>query len=190
MASSGAVFSIVHEYYAMQSFTDGKIELTSAFSLLHHAHSFIFPFIHSFIHWCIRAPFFLQSMHPLFHPSCHSFVHTSSPGSLRQEVLQLQLSSKASLKGNSSDPWPQLRVQLEACPEALEPHSSAWCNPSSHCHAQLTVCFNYSQLRWKVWTLPSLISPAHTVYSIDWLVEFPIASYFQSSCMSCFSTTS
>lgn len=138
-------------------------------------HFSIFPFIHSFID-ASGVPFFLQSTHPLFHPSCHSFVHTSSPGSLRQEVLQLQLSSKASLKGNSSDPWPQLSVQLEVCPEALEPHSSAWCNPSSHCHAQITVCFNYSQLRWKSLNPPvPHITCSHCV--LCWLTGW-ISHYF------------
>lgn len=75
MASSGAVFSIVHEYYAMQSFTDGKIELTSAFSLLHHAHSFIFPFIHSFIDASVRHSFYnpctLYFIHLVIHSSTH-----------------------------------------------------------------------------------------------------------------------
>lgn len=55
---------------------------------------------YSFIH------LFLQSIHPLFHPPIHpSSAHASSPGSLRQEVLQLQLSAKASLKGNSLTPY-------------------------------------------------------------------------------------
>lgn len=68
-----------------------------SWSFLH----FTFPFIHASVRHSSSNPHTL-----LFHPPIHSSIHTSSPGSLRQEVLQLQLSAKASLKGNSSDPRP------------------------------------------------------------------------------------
>lgn len=35
--------------------------------------------------------------------SMHFVIHAQFPGSLRQEVLQLQLSAKVTLKGNSPD---------------------------------------------------------------------------------------
>lgn len=82
--------------------------------------SWSFSFIHSSIHSFISLSTTLPTFCPTF-IFIHLFnfpVQTSPPGSLRQEVLQLQLSAKA-LKGNSSDPWPQLCVLLKACPEAL-----------------------------------------------------------------------
>lgn len=73
-------------------------EVNARFScfLLHHGHScitFTFPSVHEPVH-CSCSKYTIYFNHP-FIPSC--------PGSLRQEVLQLQLSTKASLKGNSSD---------------------------------------------------------------------------------------
>lgn len=54
-------------------------------------------------------PSFFYFIDPYF-----SSVHTSHPGSLRQEVLQLQLSAKVPLKGNLSDPHPS--PTLVPCP--------------------------------------------------------------------------
>lgn len=52
-------------------------------------------------------PFFLYFIDP-----CFSSIHTSHPGSLRQEVLQLQLSAKVPLKGNPPDPHPSPTLVL------------------------------------------------------------------------------
>lgn len=140
----------------MQSLTNEKNELTSIFLLVHHDSPSAFSYlsIHSFMH---PSTIFLHSspnLHTLwFHRSMLSYVHTSSTGSLRQEVLQLQLSAKVSLKGNSSDPWPQLHVLLKAYPKAPESYYSACSKPSSHsCYM-----FFFFHLHWKVLTLLSLI---------------------------------
>lgn len=63
--------------------------------------SWSFPHLstHSSVRRSPSNPYSLYFIHP-FLPA----VHTSSPGSLRQEVLQLQLSTKASVKGNSLTP--------------------------------------------------------------------------------------
>lgn len=63
---------------------------------------FLFAFIHSWTH--VPTSVMTLPYNTLF--SIHFVTHTQIPGSLRQEVLQLQLSAKVSLKGNSSDLWP------------------------------------------------------------------------------------
>lgn len=78
----------------------------------------IHPFIpcHAFIHHFHLVPTppnSPQKSEPSFflhHWTMLPSVHTSHPGSLRQEVLQLQLSAKVPLKGNPSDshPFPTL----------------------------------------------------------------------------------
>lgn len=79
-----------------------------------------YPSIHSFLsmHSCTIFILFLRPTSPspkksepslfffIFIARCFPFIHTSHPGSLRQEVLQLQLSAKVPLKGNPSDPPP------------------------------------------------------------------------------------
>lgn len=66
--------------------------------LLHHGT----PHVRSFIHGPTFQP--LPLLCPMTHSApCVLSLHTQFPGSLRQEVLQLQLSAKVSLKGNSSD---------------------------------------------------------------------------------------
>lgn len=95
--------------------------------LLHHDtpaldHSLL-SFIHSFIYGPTCQP--LSWLYLI----TYSITHMQIPGSLRQEVLQLQLSAKVSLKGNSSDLWPlpHSPVLLQAYPQALDLYYSACC---------------------------------------------------------------
>lgn len=77
-------------------------------------HSFIHTFIHSF-----PSQFLSPKPFPL-----HSSVraHSSRAGSLRQEVLQLQLSAKIPLKGNLTSLLPSTRSWL-----SLTSWLVSWC---------------------------------------------------------------
>lgn len=66
--------------------------------------------------------------------SMHFVTHAHIAGSLRQEVLQLQLSAKVSLGNSSFDHFPSL-VPLQADPEALHLYNSACCSESSLHHS-------------------------------------------------------
>lgn len=105
--------------------------------------SFIHSFIHTSIHSLLSPPLFPHSVPPSFSHT-HLFFQTSPSGSLRQEVLQLQLSAKA-LKGNSSDPWPRPCVLLKDCPQALWNHSA--CSKSCD-HSYVTVSQSPLTLSW------------------------------------------
>lgn len=109
-------------------FSDKKCMLTYGFSCpsWHPSIWCFFSFIHSFMDSVSTS--FTTLPYDTF-CSMHFVIHTQFPGSLRQEVLQLQLSAKVSLKGNSSDLWPlpQGHVLLKAYPQALELFCTAFC---------------------------------------------------------------
>lgn len=127
---------------------------------LHHG----IPAFHLFIHShnlppCFLKPHTLYFQHPFYHSN-----HTSPPGSLRQEVLQLQLSTKASQKGNSSSILPQLPVQ-----ELVElPTVHAVINPKVAYMLKSPCLF---PMHWNIFNFLSLI------HYLPWLFTFGISEW-------------
>ena len=167
----------------------GKIELTSSFSLLHHAHSFIFPFIHSFIHSFIYA----SVRHSFYNPYTLYFIHLvihSPTRHLQALFVRRFFSCSCRLKPrwkvtpltpdlsfvSSSRPLQKL---LNLTPvHGVTPAATVML--SSPCAFIIPSCaekFEPFCPSYDLLTLSTVLT--------DWL-NFP----FQSSCMSCFGTTS
>lgn len=129
-------------------------------------------------------------------------IHTSSLGSLRQEVLQLQLSAKASLKGNSPDMWSPASA---SCPthglfKSAAPDYTVCSKLSSHSHAWELMCHFFTTCTKVFKPVPDhgacVLTAWLTAAASLWLTELWLQNNFSSkfletsSCMSRLDTKS